>query len=165
MSHNGFVSGSGNRAGSSCNSSSSSGQVSAHLALTPDAVKDQTYFLAHLSQEQLSRCMFPLGPLTKPQVRRLARAADLANKDRKDSQGICFLGKVRMWVTCMQRKRLSILATMPSMSCSMIYKRGEFGTVSALGLPSPVAATRRIVEQKHKCMLYSLCAVMFQSGV
>lgn len=66
----------------------------ARLALTPDAVKDQTYFLAHLSPAQLARTMFPLGALTKPQVRKLAAAADLANKDRKDSQGICFLGKV-----------------------------------------------------------------------
>mmetsp|Transcript_35612 Transcript_35612/g.79155 ORF Transcript_35612/g.79155 Transcript_35612/m.79155 type:complete len:597 (+) Transcript_35612:87-1877(+) len=65
------------------------------LCLTPDAVKDQTYFLAHLSQAQLSRVMFPLGGLTKPQVRKLAAAADLANKNRKDSQGICFLGKVK----------------------------------------------------------------------
>ncbi|KAL4433737.1 hypothetical protein ABPG75_000178 [Micractinium tetrahymenae] len=65
------------------------------LALTPDAVKDQTYFLAHLSQRQLARTLFPLGHLTKPQVRALAAAADLPNKGRKDSQGICFLGKVR----------------------------------------------------------------------
>ena len=111
------------------------------LVLTPDAVKDQTYFLAHLRQDQLARAMFPLGGLTKqqvafimtytdlhvhvyvvvtsvsvssvgdfdflntpnclimplppfPQVRMLASAAELANKDRKDSQGICFLGKV-----------------------------------------------------------------------
>jgi hypothetical protein len=44
----------------------------AQLALTPDAVKDQTYFLAHLSQAQLSKAMFPLGGLTKPQVGRLS---------------------------------------------------------------------------------------------
>jgi tRNA methyl transferase len=67
----------------------------ARLAVTADAVKDQTYFLAHLSQRQLSRLMFPLSPLTKPAVRRLASAARLPNKARKDSQGICFLGKVR----------------------------------------------------------------------
>lgn len=67
----------------------------ARLALTPDAVKDQTYFLAHLSQRQLARTLFPLGHLTKPQVRALAAAADLPNKARKDSQGICFLGKVK----------------------------------------------------------------------
>ncbi|GIL93222.1 hypothetical protein Vretimale_8143 [Volvox reticuliferus] len=65
------------------------------LLLTPDAVKDQTYFLANLSPRQLSRVMFPLGCLTKSQVRKLAAAADLANKTRKDSQGICFLGKVK----------------------------------------------------------------------
>jgi tRNA-5-taurinomethyluridine 2-sulfurtransferase len=65
------------------------------LALTPDAIKDQTYFLAHLSPAQLANTLFPLGSLTKPQVRSLAVAAALPNKDRKDSQGICFLGKVR----------------------------------------------------------------------
>ena len=65
------------------------------LAMTPDVVKDQTYFLAHLSPSQLSKVMFPLGPLTKPIVRQLASLANLANKERKDSQGICFLGKVK----------------------------------------------------------------------
>ena len=65
------------------------------LELTPDAVKDQTYFLAQLSPQQLARAMFPLGPLDKPRVRALAAAAGLANSGRKDSQGICFLGKVK----------------------------------------------------------------------
>lgn len=112
------------------------------LALTPDAIKDQTYFLAQLSPAQLARTMFPLGALTKPQVRvvavvdcsacgfaahaevlpvllvvcmvwgfhapplrssatpplqvrALAVAAGLATSGRKDSQGICFLGKVK----------------------------------------------------------------------
>jgi tRNA (5-methylaminomethyl-2-thiouridylate)-methyltransferase len=65
------------------------------LALTPDAIKDQTYFLAHLAPSQLANTLFPLGSLTKPQVRSLAVAAALPNQDRKDSQGICFLGKVR----------------------------------------------------------------------
>lgn len=65
------------------------------LALTPDSIKDQTYFLAHLTQHQLSKVLFPLGWLTKAQVRNLAAAASLPNQDRKDSQGICFLGKVK----------------------------------------------------------------------
>eukprot|EP00891_Asterochloris_glomerata_P002989 jgi/Astpho2/2989/Aster-x1107 len=65
------------------------------LALSPDAVKDQTYFLAHLTQQQLARVLFPLGSFTKAQVRQLAVAADLPNKARRDSQGICFLGKVK----------------------------------------------------------------------
>ncbi|KAK9811246.1 hypothetical protein WJX72_000616 [[Myrmecia] bisecta] len=65
------------------------------LVMTPDAIKDQTYFLAHLTQAQLARVMFPLGPLTKDKVRQLAVAAGLPNQARKDSQGICFLGKVK----------------------------------------------------------------------
>lgn len=65
------------------------------LTTTPDVVKDQTYFLAQLSQAQIARSMFPLGPLTKPEVRRMAAEAGLATQNRKDSQGICFLGKVK----------------------------------------------------------------------
>lgn len=65
------------------------------LRLSPDAVKDQTYFLAHLSPAQLSRVMFPLGHLAKREVRALAASAGLATSQRKDSQGICFLGKVK----------------------------------------------------------------------
>ena len=60
-----------------------------------DPVKDQTYFLSHLSQEQLGRCMFPLGGFTKDEVREKAKDFDLPNQDRRDSQGICFLGKIR----------------------------------------------------------------------
>jgi len=65
------------------------------LTRCPDPVKDQTYFLAGLSQEQLSRVMFPIGHLHKYEVRALAEAANLPNKHRKDSQGICFLGKFK----------------------------------------------------------------------
>ena len=65
------------------------------LLRNPDSVKDQTYFLARLSQEQLSRVLFPLGAYTKPEVRDLATQFDLPTKDRKDSQGICFLGKLK----------------------------------------------------------------------
>ena len=60
-----------------------------------DPRKDQTYFLFRLDQEQLGRCLFPLGDLTKAQVRELAHEFALPNRDRKDSQGICFLGKIR----------------------------------------------------------------------
>lgn len=64
------------------------------LLKSPDPIKDQTYFLAHLSQEQLSRALFPLGQYTKAEVRALAHRFKLPNADRKDSQGLCFLGKI-----------------------------------------------------------------------
>ena len=64
------------------------------LKTAPDPVKDQTYFLAHLNQKQLSRALFPIGKYSKKEVRELAEKFDLPNKNRKDSQGICFLGKI-----------------------------------------------------------------------
>ncbi|MCP3964669.1 MAG: tRNA 2-thiouridine(34) synthase MnmA [bacterium] len=60
-----------------------------------DPVKDQTYFLFRLSQSQLGRCLFPVGELHKSEVRDLAHRFELPNRERKDSQGICFLGKIR----------------------------------------------------------------------
>ena len=65
------------------------------LMQAPDPIKDQTYFLSHLNQKQLSRALFPIGHLTKEHVRALAQEFDLPNKQRKDSQGICFLGKLK----------------------------------------------------------------------
>ncbi|MDD6227576.1 MAG: tRNA 2-thiouridine(34) synthase MnmA [Bacteroidales bacterium] len=65
-----------------------------YLATAADPVKDQTDFLAQISYEQLSHLMFPLGKLPKSEVRRLAAEAALPNASRKDSQGICFLGKI-----------------------------------------------------------------------
>jgi len=61
-----------------------------------DRNKDQTYFLALLSQEQVRDARFPVGDLEKPELRRIAREAGLATADKKDSQGICFIGEVRM---------------------------------------------------------------------
>jgi len=64
------------------------------LAEARDKNKDQSYFLWTLTQEQLAHCFFPIGDYVKPKVRALARAAGLPTADKKDSQGICFLGKV-----------------------------------------------------------------------
>jgi len=61
----------------------------------PDSIKDQTYFLSHLTQQQLQKALFPIGHLTKSEVRAAAQEYDLATKERKDSQGICFLGKFK----------------------------------------------------------------------
>lgn len=64
------------------------------LLRAADPVKDQTYFLSDLDQVQLERVLFPIGHLPKSEVRRLAAGYGLPTKDRKDSQGICFLGKI-----------------------------------------------------------------------
>jgi tRNA-specific 2-thiouridylase len=61
-----------------------------------DGNKDQSYFLCQLSQEQLARTLFPIGELTKPEVRRIATENGLVTADKKDSQGLCFIGKVRL---------------------------------------------------------------------
>ena len=68
-----------------------------------DSNKDQSYFLCQLTQEQLSKAMFPIGDIIKPEVRRIAAEADLPSADKKDSQGICFVGKVDL-PTFLQQK-------------------------------------------------------------
>ncbi|OMQ13612.1 tRNA 2-thiouridine(34) synthase MnmA [[Flexibacter] sp. ATCC 35103] len=61
-----------------------------------DNNKDQSYFLCQLSQDQLAKSLFPIGALTKPEVREIAAEMDLVTAEKKDSQGLCFIGKVRL---------------------------------------------------------------------
>jgi tRNA-specific 2-thiouridylase len=61
-----------------------------------DTNKDQSYFLCQLSQEQLAKSLFPIGELTKPEVREIAAQMELVTAEKKDSQGLCFIGKVRL---------------------------------------------------------------------
>lgn len=68
-----------------------------------DKNKDQSYFLCQLSQEQLSKALFPIGEIDKPEVRRLAKEAGLPSAEKKDSQGICFVGKVDLPVFLQQK--------------------------------------------------------------
>lgn len=72
-----------------------------------DPNKDQTYFLCQLTQEQLATAMFPIGDIIKPEVRRIAKEADLPSAEKKDSQGICFVGKVDL-PTFLQQKLKSV---------------------------------------------------------
>lgn len=68
-----------------------------------DPNKDQSYFLCQLTQNQLDAALFPIGDIAKPQVRALAREADLPSAEKKDSQGICFVGKVDLPVFLQQK--------------------------------------------------------------
>lgn len=61
-----------------------------------DKNKDQSYFLCQLSQDQLGKALFPIGELTKPEVRAIAAEMNLVTAEKKDSQGLCFIGKVRL---------------------------------------------------------------------
>jgi tRNA-uridine 2-sulfurtransferase len=66
------------------------------LFTAKDTNKDQSYFLWTLTQKQLARCLFPIGDYIKPEVRDIARKASLPNSEKKDSQGVCFLGNISM---------------------------------------------------------------------
>ncbi|MCB2197724.1 MAG: tRNA 2-thiouridine(34) synthase MnmA [Bacteroidetes bacterium] len=79
------------------------GKETHRLLAGADPNKDQSYFLCQLSQEQISRALFPIGELLKPDVRRIAEEQGLATAARKDSQGICFVGKVDL-PTFLQQK-------------------------------------------------------------
>ena len=72
------------------------GKTVYQLLAGADNNKDQSYFLCQLSQEQLSKSLFPIGELTKPEVREIAAQMELVTAEKKDSQGLCFIGKVRL---------------------------------------------------------------------
>lgn len=72
------------------------GSETYQLLAGKDPNKDQSYFLCQLSQEQLSKTLFPIGELIKPEVRKIAAENDLITADKKDSQGLCFIGKVHL---------------------------------------------------------------------
>lgn len=72
------------------------GKTIYRLLAGADNNKDQSYFLCQLSQEQLAKSLFPIGELTKPEVRAIASKLNLVTADKKDSQGLCFIGKVRL---------------------------------------------------------------------
>jgi len=79
------------------------GDLYHRLLAGSDPNKEQSYFLCQLNQEQLSRIIFPIGDLTKDEVRRIAREQGLPTADKKDSQGICFIGKVDLPTFLQQR--------------------------------------------------------------
>jgi tRNA-specific 2-thiouridylase len=72
------------------------GKIIYRLLAGKDKNKDQSYFLCQLTQDQLSKALFPIGELQKPEVREIARKMDLVTAEKKDSQGLCFIGKVRL---------------------------------------------------------------------
>ena len=78
------------------NTTTANGTAIHHLIAGADANKDQSYFLCQLTQQQLSKVLFPIGHLQKAEVRKIAAAQALVTAEKKDSQGLCFIGKVRL---------------------------------------------------------------------
>jgi len=74
----------------------SNGKTIYRLLAGKDKNKDQSYFLCQLNQYQLSKALFPIGEITKPKVREIAKKLDLVTAEKKDSQGLCFIGKVKL---------------------------------------------------------------------
>ena len=79
------------------------GKTMYRLLAGEDSNKDQSYFLCQLSQDQIKDALFPIGDIIKPEVRKIAKELDLASAEKKDSQGICFVGKVDL-PTFLQQK-------------------------------------------------------------
>lgn len=93
-----------------------------------DNNKDQSYFLCQLSQEQLSKSLFPIGELTKPEVREIASKLDLITAEKKDSQGLCFIGKVRLPEFLQQQlqPKEGLVYEIDSASSVYTFQRKEF---------------------------------------
>jgi tRNA-uridine 2-sulfurtransferase len=79
------------------------GKPTYRLLAGSDPNKDQSYFLCKLSQEQLSKALFPIGHMLKPEVRRIAAEQDLPTAEKKDSQGLCFVGKIDLPIFLQQK--------------------------------------------------------------
>ena len=95
-----------------------------------DGNKDQSYFLCQLSQEQLSKTLFPIGELQKPEVRKIAAENGLVTADKKDSQGLCFIGKVRLPEFLQQKlqPKKGVIVEVPSTATQYQQEIPEFAT-------------------------------------
>lgn len=102
-----------------------------------DDNKDQSYFLCQLTQEQLAKSLFPIGEMQKSEVRRIAAEADLITADKKDSQGLCFIGKVKLPTFLQQQLKpkngnvIEISADLPMLTeYQSRIESGDFGALS-----------------------------------
>jgi len=95
-----------------------------------DLNKDQSYFLCQLSQEQLSKALFPIGELTKPEVREIATKLDLVTAEKKDSQGLCFIGKVKLpdFLQQQLKPKEGVIVEVPKEQDVFIHVETEFNS-------------------------------------
>lgn len=126
------------------------GKTYYRLLAGTDSNKDQSYFLCQLTQEQLSRAMFPIGDMIKPDVRRIAAEQHLATAERKDSQGICFVGKVDLPIFLQQQLKAKDgdIVEIPS-SWSGYAKNVDADDLSSLSEPYEYKKSDGIVVGRH----------------
>lgn len=104
------------------------GKIIYQLLAGRDNNKDQSYFLCQLTQGQLSKALFPIGELTKPRVREIARKIDLITASKKDSQGLCFVGKVHLPDFLQQRLEPKKGSVIDVPAAAPIFKNGKYDT-------------------------------------
>ncbi|MEQ9412882.1 MAG: tRNA 2-thiouridine(34) synthase MnmA, partial [Cyclobacteriaceae bacterium] len=100
------------------------GEVVHQLLTGKDTNKDQSYFLCQLTQAQLAKALFPIGELTKPEVRAIAKKMGLATAEKKDSQGLCFIGKVHLPEFLQQKLKTKKGKVIEVPSDASIFKNG-----------------------------------------
>ncbi len=100
-----------------------------------DRNKDQSYFLCQLNQAQLAKSLFPIGELTKPEVRKIATKLNLVTADKKDSQGLCFIGKVSLPDFLQQKLKPKSGSIVEIAADSDIYSSRKADNLSELAAP------------------------------
>jgi len=126
-----------------------------------DPNKDQSYFLAGLSQQQLSKAMFPIGDIEKSKVREIARKAGLPNAERKESQGICFVGKVDI-KQFLQKKIPNSIWEVYDTSGMLLWKHkwvfyytiGQRKGLEIWGMPEPIFVVNKDIKNNRLIVGY-----------
>lgn len=114
-----------------------------------DGNKDQSYFLCQLNQEQLGRALFPVGELQKPEVRKLAAEIDLPTAEKKDSQGLCFIGKVRLPEFLQQQLAIKPGDIVEVDAGHDVFGRAEDAPLAVRARPYPLEPSMGTVVGKH----------------
>jgi tRNA-specific 2-thiouridylase len=142
------------------------------LYAAQDAQKDQSYFLWTLTQEQLKHCLFPIGEYTKPEVRKLAKKFGLPNAEKKDSQGICFLGQVTLkdfLKNYIPEKRGLVLSAdggvVGEHAGAYFYTIGQRGGLGLGGQQKPLYVAKKDVEENTILVAQEGDPLLYQKNV
>jgi tRNA-specific 2-thiouridylase len=130
-----------------------------------DANKDQSYFLCQLSQDQLAKALFPIGHLQKSEVRKIAEEAGLPTAKKKDSQGLCFVGKIRLPDFLQQQlaSKTGPIVEVPVQASSILEREKQLQEASGMEVLEQMTATPRfelsdgtVVGQHHGAHFFTV---------